>query len=937
MRIEDEDLRSTFEVSSYKQLDALEEGIVHLERHPDDLGRLEATIEAIGILHENALALELKNLAPLTHQIEHLLKAIAAGNQRFSSDVRDRLSLALAAISKLVAEAVTGEPSGVNSFYILANLMGAAGAKERALSSALPEEDKDEPQDDRDWEAEISRQKFQDRKTAYIDDDELRYTFKIACEEHLQKLDNGLLHLEKYPDDGKASPQENRARIEELLREIHSIKGDAGMLSVEDIVPLAHEWEQQLIPVKEGKIRPSRELIDRLYRGVDVIRQLAREAVTGERSDVDLSRELARLTQDGRNEGIETPNNSPETAEPFLEPIPAKKLVVSHTSPLTSRVPSTSPVSPASASDYRIDTIRVETRYLDTLMTQAGELIVAQTRMAHRLAQIQEVVGLWEEWSREALSHRVSLEDRSGKGEFPQCTLAHKRGANRGLTRTQQLEEVRTLTDRLRNSVAEDSSRLQAISRDLEEGIRTLRLLPLSSIFNLYPRMVRDLSKKLGKDVEFVVTGGETRVDKRILEDLKDPLMHILQNAIDHGIESPYERERQGKPQRARLGLRGYQTATNIVIEVMDDGRGIDLEKVKKRAIERGLYRAEELAAMNTDQIQSLIFQPGFSTRSFVTEVSGRGVGMDVVRANVERLKGSIQIQSQPGQGCILRLQFGIALATAPVLLLVVDGITYALPLECVETMLWLDGDRFFSLEGRSHILVGDRPIPVVPLADLLEVRTGVSPHPHCEKQACVVIGVGKDRLGLLVDRPIDRQDAILKPQSRLLKRVRNVSGATILGTGEVCAVLTPQDLVKSVRSFSVPMRSGRSIELEPAKQVILLVEDSIATRTQEKRILEGAGYEVVTAIDGLDGFNQLKTRNFDAVVSDIQMPNMDGLELTARIRQYPQYNDLPIILVTSLATDADRRKGAEVGANAYIPKNSFDREVLLETLKRLV
>lgn len=934
MRIEDEDLRSTFKESSDEQLQILEEGIVHLEGYPEDLDRLDTLLSAIGILHENAQALELKHLSPLTHQIDHLLKTIATGQQRFSSDLGDRLSLAFDAIRQLVAEAVTGTPSGVNSFYILANLMGAAGAKERSISSPRETEDPREDPDDLQWQTAIAQPSSQNRKTAYIDDDELRYTFKIACEEHLQKLDNGLLHLEKHPQD--------LARMEELLREIHSIKGDAGMLGVEDIVPLAHEWEQQLIPVKERKIHLSRELSDRLYRGVDAIRQLAREAVTGERSDIDLAQELSQLTQEEGDEKTSTLVNFPQPPEAVPEPIPAKELVVSHASPLT---PFNSP--PAPKSDYRIDTIRVETRYLDTLMTQAGELIVAQTRMAHRLTQIQELVGVWEKWSREALGYRVASEERPGTEPFPHCSLTPTRGANRGLTRTQQWEEVKTLADQLRNSVTEDASRLQVISSDLEAGIRTLRLLPLSSIFNLYPRMVRDLSKKLGKDIEFVVTGGETRVDKRILEDLKDPLMHILQNALDHGIESPHEREHQGKSPTARLGLRGYQTATNVIIEVMDDGRGIDLEKVKQKAIERGLYRAEELAAMNSEQIQSLIFQPGFSTRSFVTEVSGRGVGMDVVRANVERLKGSIQIQSQPGQGCILRLRFGIALATAPVLLIGVGGITYALPLECVETMLWVDRDRLFSLEGRSHILLGDapqeplrhRPIPVVALADLLEIKAqvGAPSDTDSRKQPCVIIRVGKDRLGLWVDALLDHQDAILKPQSRLLKRVRNVSGATILGTGEVCAVLAPQDLIKSVRSFTVPIRSGRAIEPEPSKPVILLVEDSIATRTQEKRILEGAGYEVVTAIDGLDGFNQLKTRDFDAVVSDIQMPNLDGLELTARIRQYPKYNELPIILVTSLATDADRRKGAEVGANAYILKSSFDRDILLETLRRLV
>lgn len=920
MRIEDEDLRSEFEESSDENLRVLEAGIIDLEAHPDHGEGLEAMLGAISRLHEKAVALELKNVVPLTRQIEYIFQTIAEGQQPFSSDLHDRLGHSFDAIRKLVAEAVTGEPSGVNSFYVLANLMGATGAQERVQSAEMesPEEG-DDPKE----ETIVARQRFQNRKIAYIDDEELRYTFKVACEEHLQKLDNGLLHLEKHPGD--------RARIQELLREIHSIKGDAGMLGVEDIVPLAHEWEQQLIPANEGKIALSRELTERLYRGVDAIRQLTCEAVTGERAEIDLADELARLA--GKR-----PQEEPESethAETIVET--AKELVVSQPSPMASLEPSEPPVSPP-ASSYRIDTIRVETQYLDRLMTQAGELIVAQTRMAHRLAQLQETIDIWEEWSRTAPTQSIAVSQRQDTAQSPQCALTLPRGTPSGLTRSGDWEQMRTQVERFKSAALEDVFRLGAVAGHLEEGIRTLRLLPLSTIFNQYRRMVRDLSQKLGKEVEFAISGGETRVDKRILENLKDPLMHILQNAIDHGIESPYERESQGKSPTARLGLRGYQTATNVVIEVMDDGRGIDLEKVKQKALDRGLYHADDLAAMTSEQIRDLIVLPGFSTSSFVTAVSGRGVGMDVVRTNVERLKGTIQIQSQPRQGCIFRLRFGIALATASVLLLAVDGITYALPLDCIETLLRIDDDCLFSLEGRSHMLWKERPIPVVSLGDLLEVSDRFrSPQPVVGKQPCIVIRVGQDRLGLLVDDLIDRQDVVLKSQSQLLKRVRNVSGATILGTGDVCAVLAPQDLIDSARARPCPIGHPGSIEPESSKPIILLIEDSIVTRTQEKRILESAGYEVVTAVDGLDGFEQLQNRHFDAVVSDIQMPNLDGLELTARIRQYPQYNELPIILVTSLATDADRKQGAKVGANAYITKNSFNFEILIETLRRLI
>jgi two-component system chemotaxis sensor kinase CheA len=409
------------------------------------------------------------------------------------------------------------------------------------------------------------------------------------------------------------------------------------------------------------------------------------------------------------------------------------------------------------------------------------------------------------------------------------------------------------------------------------------------------------------------------------------------------------------------------------VLEVYDDGRGLDIEKIKQTALKRGICQAEELLGMTVQQIHGLIFAPGLTTLTVVTHVSGRGVGMDVVRTNVERLKGIIQVESSPNQGCLFRIQLGTTLATAHVLIVSVQGISYAIPVEFVQMTRLVQADEIFAIEGRETIVFEDQPISVAQLADLLEIRwtpAQFEPQSAVAKESksqvsmspsfmqrnpnsvtmdaaspCIILKVGEEKLGLFVDALIDEQDVVLKPQSQLLKRVRNVAGATILGTGEVCIILSPQDLIKSIRkqagviNSSVARSSLRVQEQENSavKPVILLVEDSIATRTQEKRILEAAGYEVVTAVDGLDGFNKLSTRSFDAVVSDIQMPNLDGLSLVTKIRQNQAYSELPIILVTSLASDEDKRKGAEVGANAYITKASFNQEVLIETLKRLV
>ncbi|MDV2990365.1 MAG: Gliding motility regulatory protein [Chroococcidiopsis sp. SAG 2025] len=321
-----------------------------------------------------------------------------------------------------------------------------------------------------------------------------------------------------------------------------------------------------------------------------------------------------------------------------------------------------------------------------------------------------------------------------------------------------------------------------------------------------------------------------------------------------------------------------------------------------------------------------------------MTEISGRGVGLDVVRANVERMKGTIQIESLPGMGCEFRIKLDTTLATTQVLIVEVNRMSYALPVEFVQTNLLVSRQEIFALEGSQTIAIEGQPISVAWLADLLELPAiAPSLKSAARMLPCVVLQVGGDRLGLLVDALLDRQDIVLKPQSKLLKRIRNVTGATILGTGEVCMVLNPQDLLKSVQKKPVALHTSESSQQAQTKQKLLLVEDSIIIRTQVKRLLEGAGYDVTAAVDGADGFKKLRTDSFNAVISDVQMPNLDGLGLAAKIRQHKEYEELPIILVTTLASDEDKRRGAEAGANAYLTKGTFDQKLLLDTLNRLI
>lgn len=727
-----------------------------------------------------------------------------------------------------------------------------------------------------------------------IEDKELRELFKIESNEHLQKLSDGLLRLEKDPKDSET--------IEEVFREAHSLKGAARMIGVGSIETIAHRFEDILGSARRGETVLSSDMIDQLYRGLDSIRRLMNEAVTGEPAGVNISKVLGEI--------IEPPSPRPSPQKGEGEEGESR---------------GEGGATPSHPSEFKIETVRVDTRILDILMTQAGELAVTRTHIARRLSEIEEIITLWEEWDRKSLKFELD----------PAIRIPHSK-----------LELFGSLLNKLKKESNEDSARLDFISSILEDGIRKIRLIPLSTIFTLYPRMVRDMAREQSKEVELVIEGGEIAADKRIIEEMKDPLMHMLRNSIDHGIEKPEERELIGKPRKGRVTLKAYQTASSIVIEVSDNGKGLDIESIKRAALKRGIKNEEELLAMTPGQIQSLIFVSGFSTSSFVTDVSGRGIGLDVVRKNVERLKGTVSVESPPGAGCKFRVQLPITLATVRVLIAEAEGKRYAVPVEYVETSRLVSAHEIFTIAGRQTITFDSEPVSVARLSDLLQSRN-VELGIRIEKKSalrapqaalpCIILSVDNERIGLLVDALVDEQEVVLKPLSAILKHVRNVSGATILATGEICIVLNPKDLVISARKPEAPAAPEKPVEEAIRKKSILLVEDSITTRTQEKRILEGAGYEVVTAVDGLDALNKLNSRPFDGVVSDILMPHMDGLTLTEKIRKDKRYEELPIVLVTSLASDEDKRRGMEAGASAYIAKPTFDQKTLLEILQRLI
>ncbi|NET15227.1 MAG: hybrid sensor histidine kinase/response regulator, partial [Okeania sp. SIO1H6] len=567
-----------------------------------------------------------------------------------------------------------------------------------------------------------------------IEDTELREVFKTASEEHLQKLDEGFLYLEKYPND--------LTKSEELLREIHSLKGDAAMLGIKEVSQLAHQLEHLLGEITRGEQIISPETSDRLSLGLDAIYKLVQEAVTGEPSGINTVHVLANLM--GANNiktSLQDQDKTHLTSEETIAISTSVKeeKVAKNTSSLNIQQPeevaninesSSTKTEPDeniliseppdnSSTSYHIETVRVSTRNLDSLMTQTGELTVTQIRLFQRLSEIEKITKLWEEWSRDILNNRFFVHDINVSD---QTTINNytQQFQNYYLQTEKRLENLGLLINDFRNSIHEDIDKLDLISRKIGTGVRTLRMLPLSTIFNIFPRVVRDLARQEAKQVKLIIEGGESKADKRIIEQMKDPLIHLIRNAIDHGIETPKERKISGKNPVATIKLRAENTADKVIIEVIDDGRGLEIEKIKQTAVKQKICSQTELASMTQTQIQSMIFAPGFSTKKFVTEISGRGIGLDVVKANVEEFKGNIHIESQPGKGCLIRVILSTSIATINVLIVAVANIYYALPIECIQTTLLVSTESIFTIEDRDTINFDNEPVSVFPLSDLL-------------------------------------------------------------------------------------------------------------------------------------------------------------------------------------------------------------------------
>jgi len=782
---------------------------------------------------------------------------------------------------------------------------------------------------------------------------ELLAMYKIEAEEHIKAISSGLLELEKL---NNVNQQPNI--IETVYREAHSLKGASRAVNLTNIEMVCQSLETILAAVKRQNLDLAPELFDVLFKAIDVIGDLVESPDT-----VDISEIMQKLShiEDLANKRQPQKEKVPSKKEPVKKQAVKKKEKQSgkilpksdveieeekETEPKVQE-PNTpeesiTPEVQTSAIPERekalvSDTIRIAISKLDSLLLEAEEMLSAKLISIQHATDIKNIVNdldLWKkEWERkEADIHSVRKEiekndiTRDKTGEDLQLTKLVD-FINWNFDHTKSIEEKLLSMSKL----ADDNARMLGNMVDtLLDDMKKVLMLPFSTLLKILPKVVRDLSRDQGKEVELIVRGSTIEIDRRILEELKDPFIHLIRNCIDHGIEKPEERKRRKKSTCGTISMAISQLGGNKVeIIISDDGGGIDKRRVQAVAIKKGIIREDEAQTLSDQDILMLIFQSEVSTSPIITDISGRGLGMPIVREKVEKLGGTMSLETEIGLGTNLRIVLPVTLATFRGILIQVSGQSFVLPTLNVDRVLRIDPDDIKTVENRETIVIDEKPISFINLADVLDLPIQNQYLEDSTYIQGILIGSGEKQIAFGVERIQSEQEVLVKTFGKQLSRIRNIAGATILGTGKVVPILNVADLMKSaVKVAKTPTKVLKTEEVKVDKPYILVVEDSITSRTLLKNILESAGYRVKTTVDGVDALTALRSEDFDLVVSDIEMPRMNGFDLVDKIRGDKKTVELPVILVTALESREDRERGIDVGANAYIVKRSFDQSM---------
>jgi chemotaxis protein histidine kinase CheA/ActR/RegA family two-component response regulator len=724
--------------------------------------------------------------------------------------------------------------------------------------------------------------------TPAVDDDMIELFFDEATE-RLDALAGKLVEIERRPGDGEL--------LREVFRDMHTVKGSSAMVGLKPVNDLAHAAEDLVGQIRDAGRAVDGPVVDALLAALDALRAMMDQARARTPITYDPSPVIARIRNPSAYAG------------------PASAAPIAVSGPIA-----TGPVSAAQAEQRQ--TIRVDFDKLDRLLNLVGELVLGRDELRGAVSSLGSVTS--ELAADRGIARRVAHASHGGSG----------RTSVRGLeTLGEELSRVERVLADVTTDLDHGTDRLDAISAELREQVMRLRMVPVSGVFRKHVRTVRDLAGQLGKRARLELEGDDTELDKLLVEALDEPLMHLVRNAVDHGLEPPDKRGDKGPEGVVRLvaSHRGNQ----VEIRVSDDGRGLDPAKLKAKAMERGLISEAEAEAMDDRTARELIFRAGFSTAASVSEVSGRGVGMDVVRSTiVQKLKGTIEVESTPGQGSAFVLKLPLTLAIIQVVVARAGGETFAIPLDLVQRVLAIQPHEIELVGDREIVVVRGKHVPLIRLDVVLELDSS----PVEGEVPLVLIEQGAQTYALVCEHLLGKREIVIKSLGKMLGTVPCVAGATLLGDRVALILDVPAIIARALAQPASPSRRvARTVSPRGASAShVLLVEDSDIVRESLRRILADAGYLVTVAVDGQHGLELAQQKRFDLVSTDVMMPRMDGYELTRALRAMAEYANTPIVMVTSMGERIDRVRGFDAGVDEYITK-PHDRTQLLRSVRKLL
>lgn len=771
---------------------------------------------------------------------------------------------------------------------------------------------------------------------------ELLADFQVEAQEHWGTITNGLLEIEKQPDG------DHNELVEVIFRAVHSLKGASRAVNIVDVEQLCQSMESVMALLKNKKISFSPTLFDAMHDAVNLLETILSNVGNDKKT---YSSNRVIITLQGLTVVQSTSSKKTKYSPPQINTVnsenlpsiekPIQQLIANTNAEVLPLDVQTDNLYSAGASEEPKEragvkeTVRIGTDKLNSLLLQSEELITAKAMFRNNLDELKQFIR---NYNAQAKTMELALQAIVETSQEHRVAYNDIYGRQKDVAKNmrQNFSTILKNTENLQRGFARTID-------DLLLDVRKTLLVPFSSLLNIYPKLVRDLSKNQKKEVNLIVSGADVEIDRRILEELKDPLIHLIRNCIDHGIELPNERKAIGKCETGKIAIDVLLTSDRrIIITVSDDGCGISVDKVVASAITEGLISADNAADMSDKKKAAFIFRSGVSTSSFITNISGRGLGMAIVAEKVARLGGTIDMDTKTGEGTQFIISVPLTLATFRGILVNVSGYLYMVPINTIERVMRIRPTDITTVKAHETIVVDGTHIGIMRLSNVLSLSRK---HEQLRKSIfnTIVLAVGQKRMAFIVDDILGEHEGIVKSLGTQLFAVRNISGATVLGDGKVTPVINASDLIE----YSLKAQTSVLAETLPSDETpltangeqkrILVVEDSLTSRSLLRNIFEAAGYFVKTTVDGAEAFATLNSERFDIVVSDVEMPRMNGFDLTQKIRDDDKLSSMPIVLITSLETAHDKQKGLEAGANAYFVKSSFDQTNIIEVIERLI